>query len=102
MTEIKLTEEEQEQLSNIIGEFIGESLNTKIEEDIASDNEETEDEAMCVQCGELQTIAMVNDVIANTLEQEGQLAVNTVDNLVKLSQVKLQAYQCLDLANKLV
>jgi len=100
MTKIELTEEEQEQLNNIIGEFIEETQSNR--EDIASDKEETEDEAMCVQCGELQTIAMVNNVIANTLEQEGQLAVNTVDNLVKLSQVKLQAYQCLELANKLV
>jgi len=100
MTKIELTEEEQEQLNNIIGEFIEETQSNR--ENITSDNEEIEDEAMCVQCGELQTIAMVNDVIANTLEQEGKLAVNTVDNLVKLSEVKLQAYQCLILANKLV
>ena len=51
-------------------------------------NDEVEPEETTLECSACSVILSIDQVILNTLAQEGKLAISSVDNLLKLTEIR--------------
>ena len=63
-------------------------LDAEIENQDEQEDEDEPIEKITIECSSCNVILSIDQVILNTLEPEGKLAISSVDNLLKLAEVR--------------
>ena len=88
-----ITEENEESADESINKLyndIVEQLDAKFpdRQQLQEDEEVEPDEETTLECSACSVILSIDQVILNTLAQEGKLAISSVDNLLKLTEIR--------------